>query len=131
MSHIEYLSERVSGALQDEFPEACLVGVSYYEQEGVGHVYRSDWAAEKYEPEQVDEIVEDLRLEAIAFAAHEQRQKEQLHATARIYDELLDISIPVTEMEGIVLALHREGAYRTRDVVDLVERVAERAEVTE
>lgn len=125
---MERLAERVAAALQDEFPEVCLVGVSYYEQEGVGHVYRSDWAAEKYDPEQVDAIVDDLRLEAIAFAAHEQRQEEQLHATARIYDELLDVSIPFSEAEGVVVALDREGAYRTRDVVDLVERVAERAE---
>ncbi|MGZ0746693.1 hypothetical protein [Haloparvum sp. AD34] len=128
---MEQLAERVSGALQDEFTEVCLVGVSYYEQEGVGHVYRSDWATEKYEPEQVDAIVEDLRLEAIAFAAHEQRQEERLHATARVYDEMIDISIPLTEVTGVVVALDREGTYRTRDVVDLVERVAERANVSE
>lgn len=128
---MEQLAERVSAAAQDEFPEACLVGVSYYDEEQVGHVYRSKWAAEKYEPEQVDEIVNDLRLEAIAFGAHEKRQQEELHATARIYDEMLDISVPITEVEGIVVALDREGAYRTRDVVDLVERTADHAEATD
>jgi hypothetical protein len=30
-------------------------------------VFRSEWAAEKYDPEQADEIVRDIQLEALAM----------------------------------------------------------------
>jgi len=128
---MKQVAERVSAAIQETFPEAHLLGVSYYDEDGVGHVYRSDRRAEEYDAERVDEIVEDLRLESISFGAHERRQAATLHATARLYDKMLDISVPVAETEGIVVALHRAGDYRARKVVDLVEEVADDSDLVE
>lgn len=126
---MEQLAERVHDALREEFGESCLVGVSYYDHDEIGHVYRSEWAAEKYEPEQVDAIVEDLRLEALAHGAQEQRQMERLRATTRIYEELLDIVVPVSDVQGVAIALEIDAEYRVRDVIDTVERVVASADV--
>ncbi|MFC7166617.1 hypothetical protein [Halospeciosus flavus] len=126
---MEELAERVADALREKYGEETLVGVSYYHEDGVGHVYRSEWAAEKYDPEEVDEIVQDLRFEALGHGAHEQRHREGLHATVRVYDELIDVVVPITEFEGLAFALSNDGEYTVRNVVSLVETVVEESDV--
>ncbi|WP_435096399.1 hypothetical protein [Halarchaeum sp. P4] len=126
---MEELAEEVREGICEAVGEEPLVGVSYYTGERVGHVYRSDWAEEKYEPGQVDEIVRDMQLEAIGYGAHEQRQEEQLHATVRIYDDLLDIAVPIDGSQGVGVALDLQGEYSIRKTVALIEETIEESSV--
>lgn len=126
---MEQVAKAVSERLREQIGEANMVGVSYYTAEGVGHVYRSEWAETKYDPAQVDQIVDDLRLEAIGHLALEQRQEQSLHATVRIYDNMLDAAIPVKETEGVAFALTKDGDYSTRDAVAVAEQAIEDAPV--
>lgn len=126
---MQQVAERVTEVIRDEFDEACLVGVSYYDSDGVGHVYRSDWAEERYDPEAVDAIVDELRLESIGHGVYEKRQRQTLHATARVYDEMLDIAVPTDGTEGVAVALDTDGEYRVREVVSVVERAVADADV--
>lgn len=98
-----------------------MLGVSYFTGEEVDHVYQSEWATETYEREEVDKIVRDLQLESLGYGAYEQRQKSQLHATVRIYDEMLDITIPINDREGVAVALDLTGDYSIRKIVDRIE----------
>lgn len=113
---MEQLAERLRDELKAEI-DAGLLGVSYYEDEDVGHVFRSEWATEKYDPEQVDEIVRDIQLEALGYGSLKARQEESLHATVRIYEEMLDVAMPITETSGVVFALDRDGDYDLRELV--------------
>lgn len=117
---MEELAERIAEILEAKAGES-LVGVSYHTREEVGHVYRSEWGEEKYTEEQVDQIVDELRLESIGYPVHEKRQEESLNATVRIYDEMLDIAIPVNDVEAILFALKRGGDYTLLDLIENVE----------
>ncbi|MFB6271102.1 MAG: hypothetical protein ABEH83_14250 [Halobacterium sp.] len=118
------LAAAVRDALEDGVSRG-LVGVSYYDEEGVGHVYRSDWAAEKYEPPQVDAVVRDIQLGALGYGSLEARHEQDLHATVRVYDEMLDVAVPVSQMAGVVFPLDVDGDYALRAVIDRVESVIE------
>jgi hypothetical protein len=107
------------------------VGVSYFTGDEVDHVYQSEWATETYDREQVDKIVRDLQLESLGYGAYEQRQQSQLHATVRIYDELLDITVPVNEFEGVAVALDTSGDYEVRNVVEQIEDVVSESHIVE
>lgn len=102
---MEDVAERVRSTLEETVGREEMVGVSYYDEGEIGHVFRSEWAEEKYEPEQVDEIVRDLQLESLSHGFHEEVQEESLNATVRIYDEMLDIAVPTNETEGILVGL--------------------------
>ncbi|MFB6170765.1 MAG: hypothetical protein ABEJ06_06410 [Haloarculaceae archaeon] len=121
---MEQLAERVADALEGEVGGA-LAGVSYYTADGVGHVYRSERAADAYTVEAIDAIVEDLQLEAFGHGAHERRHGQALHATVRIYDDLLDVLVPIDEQSGVAFALFLDGDYRVRYVVERAERLVD------
>lgn len=125
---MEDLAEGVLERVREEFDTGALVGVSYYTNEEVGHVYRSEWAEEKYEPEEVDAIVDDLRLASIGHGAQEQLQAEPLRATIRVYDDVLDIAVPANEVRGVAVALDTEGDYHIREIISVVEEVIETSE---
>ncbi len=121
MGDMEQVAEDVLAFIRDEVGEEPLLGVSYFTGEEVDHVYQSEWATETYEREEVDKIVRDLQLESLGYGAYEQRQKSQLHATVRIYDEMLDITIPINDREGVAVALDLTGDYSIRKIVDRIE----------
>jgi hypothetical protein len=121
---MEELAEAVRDALQTRLPGG-LVGVSYYDEDGVGHVYRSEWAGEKYDPEQVDEVVRDIQLEALGYGSLEARQDQSLHATVRVYDDMLDVALPVSQSSGVAFALDRDADYDLREAVRVAERVVD------
>lgn len=127
--NMEKLAEQTADKLRDEIGADNLVGVSYYGRDGVGHVFRSDWAEDKYDPEQVDAIVDELRLEALGHCIYEQRQEQSLHATIRVYDDMLDVAVPVTETEGIAFALDIEGDYSIRSAVECAEEAIEQSDI--
>lgn len=118
---MEQLAEQAESILKEEVGVEVMIGVSYYDEEGIGHVFRSDWAEEKYDPEQVNEIVEELRFEALNHVVHEERQEETLHATVRIYDEMLDVAVPTNGTRGVAFALDLDGDFSIRELVSVVE----------
>lgn len=118
---MEELAEQTVAVLREEVGKEAMVGVSYYDQEGVGHVFRSEWAEQRYDPEQVDQIVEELRFEALGHTLHEEYQEENLRATVRVYPELLDVAVPTNETRGIAFALDADEDFHLRDVIDRVE----------
>lgn len=127
---MEELAERTAAVLRAEVGKEAMVGVSYYDQEGVGHVFRSDWAEQKYDPEQVDEIVEELRFEALGHTLHEEHQEEKLRATVRVYQEMLDVAVPTNETHGVAFALDADEDFDVRDVIDRVEAALPETETT-
>ncbi|GAA0273901.1 hypothetical protein [Halobacterium noricense] len=118
---MEELAERTEEVLREEVGEEAMIGVSYYNREGVGHVFRSNWAEQKYDPEQVDEIVEELRFEALGHVVHEEHQEEELRATVRVYQEMLDVAVPTNETHGVAFALDADENFNIREVIDTVE----------
>ncbi|WP_435100564.1 hypothetical protein [Halarchaeum sp. P4] len=124
---MESLATRVTETLAEEIGEGPLIGVSYYDEDGVGHVFRSEWAAERYDPAEIDEIVEEIRFEGLGQVVHEGTQKERLHATVRVYDDVVNVVVPVEETRGVALALHRDGDYAVRGVVGHIERTLDDA----
>lgn len=126
---MERLAERVANRLESRAGDA-LVGVSYYSEREVDHVYRSEWAAEKYTAEQVDDIVGELQLESIGHGVHAEHQEEPLHATIRVYEEMLDVAVPVDSVHAVVFALRREtGGYSLLGLLDAVEEEVEASDV--
>jgi hypothetical protein len=124
---MEALAAQVRDALQTALPDG-LVGVSYYDEDGVGHVYRSEWASEKYDPEQVDEVVRDIQLEALGYGSLEARQDQSLHATVRVYDDMLDVALPISQSSGVAFALDRDADYDLRDAIRVAEAVIDNSE---
>lgn len=124
---MDSVAPAVADALDASLPDDSLLGVSYYDADGTETVYASEHASEAYDVDQVETIVDDLRLESLARGAHEQRHGERLHATARLYDSLLNVVVPLTDAAGIVVGLDVDGAYRTREVVSVVEEAADEA----
>lgn len=127
---MEELAELTVATLRAEVGEEAIVGVSYYDQEGIGHVFRSEWAEQKYAPEQVDEVVEELRFESLGHFLHEKHQQQELRATMRVYQEMLDIAVPTSETSGVAFALDADGDFDVRKVIDSVEKALEESELT-
>jgi len=127
---MEQLAEEVLTGLRDSIGDAPIQGVSYFDQEGVGHVCLESGEGEPDE-ERVDQIVKDLQLEVIGYGAYEKRQQAQLHATSRIYDDLLDITVPVNGDAGIAVALDIDGDYTVRNVVECIEEIVADSHIVE
>lgn len=125
---MDELAKEVKRTMKEEIGAENMVGVSYYDEDGVGHVFRSEWAEAKYDPEEVDKIVEDLRFESLGHPVRESYQQERLEATVRIYEEMWDTAIPTNEHTGIVVALDTEADYSIQEVVDRVKQTIERFE---
>ncbi|MCD2198646.1 hypothetical protein LPA44_01835 [Halobacterium sp. KA-4] len=121
---MEQLAAQVRDALQAELPGG-LIGVSYFDENGVGHVFRSEWAGEKYDPEQVDEVVRDIQLEALGYGSLEARQDQSLHATVRVYEDMLDVALPISQSSGIAFALDRDANYDLREAIHVAEGVVD------
>ncbi|MCD2201879.1 hypothetical protein [Halobacterium sp. KA-6] len=121
---MEQLAVQVRDALQAELPGG-LIGVSYFDENGVGHVFRSEWAGEKYDPEQVDEVVRDIQLEALGYGSLEDRQDQSLHATVRVYEDMLDVALPISQSSGIAFALDRDADYDLREAIHVAEDVVD------
>lgn len=121
---MEKLAAEVRDTLQAEL-SGGLVGVSYYDEDGVGHVFRSEWADEKYDPEQVDDVVRDIQLGALGYGSLEARQDQSLHATVRVYDDMLDVALPISQASGVAFALDRDADYDLRDAIHAAETVVE------
>ncbi|GAB3417370.1 hypothetical protein GCM10027435_16110 [Haloparvum alkalitolerans] len=128
---MEELAERVLERIKEDIGHEPLVGVSYFTGEEVDHVYQSEWARETFEREQVDQIVRDLQLEALGYGAYERTQESQLHATVRVYEEMLDVVVPVNDREGVAVALELADGYTTREVVTLVEEAIAKSQAVE
>jgi hypothetical protein len=121
---MEQLAAQVRDALQAELPGG-LIGVSYFDENGVGHVFRSEWGGEKYDPEQVDEVVRDIQLEALGYGSLEARQDQSLHATVRVYEDMLDVALPISQSSGIAFALDRDAEYDLREAIHVAEGVVD------
>lgn len=128
---MEQLAEDVLAELRESIGGEPIEGVSYFDADEVGHVYLESRERGAAEEARVDRIVEDLQLEVIGYGAYEKRQQEQLHATSRIYDDLLDVTVPVNGDEGVAVALDIDGEYSVRNVVDRIERVVADSHVVE
>ncbi|MFB6302500.1 MAG: hypothetical protein ABEH78_06535 [Haloferacaceae archaeon] len=81
-------------------------------------------------PDQVDEIVRILRLEALSHAVHEEQQEESVHATVRVCDDMLDIAVPTNETTGVAFALDTDGHHSIEAMIDTVERILPEAAST-
>ncbi|MEE6208703.1 hypothetical protein U3A55_00830 [Salarchaeum sp. III] len=125
---MEEKAEQTATVLRETVGEDAMVGVSYYDEEGVGHVYRSDWAEQKYDPEEVDEIIQELRFESLGYTIHEEKQQQNLRATVRVYKDILDIVIPTNGTQGVGFALDTDAEFSIREVIDTVENALAREE---
>jgi SpoVK/Ycf46/Vps4 family AAA+-type ATPase len=106
------MSETPSEALTEflkDYVGDHLRSVMYYDEAGADIVYVRDDVAEQYTDEDVEEVVHDVRLEAV-----EKPHQESLYAhgsmnvTVRCFEDAVEMHFPHDEKSGTAVALDGE-----------------------
>lgn len=100
----EELAETVSDVVADLADEE-LAGVGYYTDQRTGVVYERDDIDDEYDQDDVEEILDSARLESLGKGAYETPHGEKLTATIRTYESITNITIPLSELTGVVIAI--------------------------
>jgi len=86
-----------------------LRSVIRYDETGGEILYVRDDVADQYTDEEVEEIVRDVRLEAVQKAHQEDLYEHgPLNATVRSFDDAVEMHLPRDETTGVAVALDGE-----------------------
>lgn len=119
---MDEVARKIRRVLEAEAEES-LLGVGYYSAEETEPIYLSERVKEQYSEEEVEAVLESAFFESFGGRKQEELHSAELHATTRTFDRMLDTVIPISETEGVVFALDRDGAYSYRRLITLIETV--------
>lgn len=108
MTRTKKLAATVSDIVQEIVGEE-LAGVGYYTDEETGVIYERDDIRDEYARDDVEEILDSARLESLGKGAYEIPHEEQLTATIRTYESIANVILPVSELNGVVIAVDYPG----------------------
>lgn len=119
---IDAVAERARESLCAELSGAVLA-VGRYSKAADSQV-RTVYTAEAFERTHGENtsgsVLEDALLETIARGAYETSHDERLTATARLYETLVDVVVPLTDGKGVVVAVRRGADATIPDVIETV-----------
>jgi hypothetical protein len=117
------VSNDVQEVLQDEL-EQELLAVGWYDGDKAnrtGVTYLSDRFKQAIDDEQNPaEVLDTALLDRLGPRTHEVMDEEKLAATAKFYESFIDVHIHVAELQGVVVAVQRDGDVTLRNVVSIV-----------
>lgn len=114
---------RIASTLRGEYPDS-IFAVGWYDtnrSERTGVVYISEDFEEL--ADRAPNVLRETLLESIGRELYERLHNETLHCTARIYDSLIDVDIPVTESAGVVIAISPDAGEQLMDIIDLTQTI--------
>ena len=98
-----------------------LVGLASYEDGEYDVLYRDEAASSQYAASDIRAILGHIQLEAIGTAVYEEYHGESLHATVRVYDTLVTITVPVAETTGLVVVVRNDDTHDPYSIIETVE----------
>jgi hypothetical protein len=124
---IDAVAERASESLRAELGGAVLAVGRYSKaaDQQARTVYTAAAFDRTHGENTSGSVLEDALLETIARGAYETSHDERLTATARLYETLVDVVVPLADGEGVVVAVHREADATVPDVVETVRGTVE------
>lgn len=116
MTDAKELAEGISDIATDIVDEE-LAGVGYYTNQETGITYERGDVQDTYSRADVEEILDSARLESIGKGAYETPHGENLTATIRTYESIANITIPLSEVCGILIAVDYPGDYSYQEIL--------------
>ncbi|WP_123619652.1 hypothetical protein ABSL23_00200 (plasmid) [Halobacterium sp. NMX12-1] len=114
------IAESLESTLMADLGET-LVGLASYEDGEYDVLYRDEAASSQYAASDIRAILEHIQLEAIGTAVYEEYHGESLHATVRVYDTLVTITVPVEETTGLVVVVRNDDKHDPYSIIETVE----------
>ncbi|WP_115864180.1 hypothetical protein [Halorussus litoreus] len=114
------IAESLESTLKADLGET-LVGLASYEGGEYDVLYRDEAASSQYAASDIRAILEHIQLEAIGTAVYEEYHGESLHATVRVYDTLVTITVPVEETTGLVVVVRNDDTHDPYSIIETVE----------
>lgn len=99
-----------------------LVGLASYEDGEYNVLYRDEESSSQYAASDIQAILNHIQLDGIGIAVYEDHHEESLHATIRVYDTLVTITVPVDETTGIVVVVRNDGTHDPYSIIEAVEK---------
>ncbi len=113
------LVERLKSRVGDD-----LRSVARYDESGYELVYLRDDVAEQYDDERLDDIFENLRMEAILMTDDEQRYDHgPLDCVIRSFDRAVEMHFALSRSEGVAISLDAGAMMRARSFTGELLRV--------
>lgn len=119
MTGTKELAEGVADIAKD-IVDKELAGVGYYTEQGTGIIYERGDVQEEYARTDVEEILDSARLESLGKGAYETPHGENLTATIRTYESIANITILLSELNGIMIAVDYPGDYSYQELLRMV-----------
>ncbi|GAA0289410.1 MULTISPECIES: hypothetical protein [Halobacterium] len=117
---ISDVARRLESPLTDTVGES-LVGIAAYENGEYSVPYRDSDASAQYTTADITAILENVQLEGIGIPAYEDHHGQSLRATARVYEDVVTVVVPVTDTTGLVVALRNDAEHDPYEVIQTVE----------
>lgn len=114
---------RIASTLRGEFPDSIFAVGWYDTDQGgrTGTVYISEDF--KALADRAPDVLRETLLESIGRELYERLHSETLHCTARFYDSLIDIDIPITGTAGVVIAISPDAGAQLVDILELTQTI--------
>lgn len=110
---------RIASKLRENYSDSVFA-VGWYDadrDERTGAVYISEDFGEL--ADRAPNVLQETLLESIGRELYERLHNETLHCTARVYDSLIDIDLPITTSAGVVVAISPDMGSQLMDILDL------------